>query len=104
MNKHLALAAFILLASTGAQAQESQQKIAVKNRQMIVAITSGNLKDEIVGGAAPDDPWLEATLKAYFPDGLGRFEDEMKRHRCGNLAVATDAADISDIHATIIGI
>ncbi|WP_061027589.1 hypothetical protein [Bradyrhizobium sp. CCH5-F6] len=49
MNKHLALAAFILLASTGAQAQESQQKIAVKNRQMIVAITSGKLKDEIVG-------------------------------------------------------
>ncbi len=36
MNKYLALAAFILLASTGAQAQESQQKIAVKNRQMIV--------------------------------------------------------------------
>jgi hypothetical protein len=49
MNKHLALAAFILLASTGAQAQESQQKIAVKNRQMIVAITSGKLEDEIVG-------------------------------------------------------
>ncbi|MEP9367934.1 hypothetical protein [Xanthobacter sp. VNH20] len=49
MNKHLALAAVILLASTGVQAQESQQKIVVKNRQMIVAITSGKLEDEIVG-------------------------------------------------------
>lgn len=49
MKKHLALAALILLVATGAQAQESQKKIIVKNRQMIVAITSGKLEDEIVG-------------------------------------------------------
>jgi hypothetical protein len=49
MHKHLALAALILLAATGAEAEESQQKIVVKNRQMIVAITSGKLEDEIVG-------------------------------------------------------
>jgi len=49
MNKHLALAAFVLLAATGAQAQQSQQKVAVKNRDMIVAITSGQLEDKIVG-------------------------------------------------------
>lgn len=49
MNKHLALVAFVLLAATGAQAQQSQQKIVVKNRDMIVTITSGKLEDEIVG-------------------------------------------------------
>ena len=49
MKKHLALVAFVLLAATGAQAQQSQQKIAVKNRDMIVTITSGKLEDEIVG-------------------------------------------------------
>ena len=49
MKKHLALAAFVLLAATGAQAQQSQQKVAVKNRDMIVAITSGQLEDKIVG-------------------------------------------------------
>ena len=49
MKKYLAFAAFILLASTGVQAQESQQKIVVKNREMIVAITSGKMEDEIVG-------------------------------------------------------
>ncbi|BAU89027.1 MULTISPECIES: hypothetical protein [Methylobacteriaceae] len=49
MKKHLALAAVVLLAATGAQAQQSQQKIAVKNRDMIVAITSEQLEDKIVG-------------------------------------------------------
>ncbi|MBN9320051.1 MAG: NAD-glutamate dehydrogenase [Caulobacterales bacterium] len=66
-----------------AMTERTQAGQALTRPELAVLLAYGklDLKDEIVAGAAPDDPWLEATLKAYFPDGLGRFEDEMKRHR-----------------------
>ena len=51
------------------------------------------LSAELTAGAAPDDPWFERTLTAYFPRALGRFEGQMRRHRLRRDIIATVLAN-----------
>ena len=51
------------------------------------------LSAEIVSGGAPDDPYFEKTLHAYFPEALGRFGDEMESHRLRREIIATVLAN-----------
>ena len=59
--------------------------------ELAVLLAYGKLDffDDAIASAAPDDPHFLSTLKAYFPAGLGRFEDEMRRHRLRREIIAT---------------
>ncbi|MDP1737306.1 MAG: NAD-glutamate dehydrogenase [Caulobacter sp.] len=56
---------------------------------VLVAYGKLDLFDQIVASKAPDDPAFEATLEAYFPRPLGKYDDEMKRHRLRREIIAT---------------
>ncbi|MDE1567084.1 hypothetical protein V5F44_04895 [Xanthobacter sp. V2C-8] len=77
-----AFAALVLVSGTGAQAEDAGKKIVVKNRQMIVAITSGKLEDEIVGRPAI----IQKSNLAYII-GMTRSV-----HRACGVLSATDSA------------
>ncbi|HEX8570510.1 MAG TPA: NAD-glutamate dehydrogenase [Caulobacteraceae bacterium] len=63
--------------------------------ELAVVLAYGKLAlfDEIVGSAAPDDPYFEQTLRNYFPEALWAFEDEMKRHRLRREIISTVLAN-----------
>jgi glutamate dehydrogenase len=56
---------------------------------VLLAYGKLDLFDDIVASSAPDDPWFLKLLEDYFPRPLGRFEDEMKRHRLRREIIAT---------------
>ncbi|MDP2260140.1 MAG: NAD-glutamate dehydrogenase [Caulobacter sp.] len=56
---------------------------------VLLAYGKLDLFDEIVASKAPDDPAFEQVLEAYFPTALGRYDDEMKRHRLRREIIAT---------------
>ena len=51
------------------------------------------LSADIVASRAPDDPWFESTLRAYFPPELTPYEPQMKRHRLRREIIATVLAN-----------
>ncbi|MEP9368778.1 hypothetical protein [Xanthobacter sp. VNH20] len=78
-----AFAALVLFSGAGAQAEGTGNKIVVKNRQMIVAITSGKLEDEIV-----DRPAIIQKSNLAYIIGMTRSV-----HRaCGVLSAADSAS------------
>jgi glutamate dehydrogenase len=56
---------------------------------VLMAYGKLDLFDDIIVGQSPDDPFFEETLKAYFPTGLGVYEDAMQRHRLRREIIAT---------------
>uniref|UniRef100_B0T423 NAD-glutamate dehydrogenase n=1 Tax=Caulobacter sp. (strain K31) TaxID=366602 RepID=B0T423_CAUSK len=56
---------------------------------VLLAYGKIDLFDDIVASQAPDDPWFQATLAGYFPPALGRYADEMQRHRLKREIIAT---------------
>ncbi|WP_216839396.1 NAD-glutamate dehydrogenase domain-containing protein, partial [Caulobacter sp. S45] len=60
---------------------------------VITAYGKLELSAAIVSSPVVDDPYFFRTLKAYFPEALGRFEDEMGRHRLRRDIVATVLAN-----------
>jgi glutamate dehydrogenase len=56
---------------------------------VLLAYGKIDLFDDIVASQAPDDPWFEATLAGYFPPALGRYADQMQRHRLKREIIAT---------------
>ena len=56
---------------------------------VLLAYGKLTLDEDILASRAPDDPYLADTLEHYFPKALGRFEDEMKRHRLRREIIAT---------------
>ncbi|HRD47518.1 MAG TPA: NAD-glutamate dehydrogenase, partial [Caulobacter sp.] len=56
---------------------------------VLMAYGKLDLFDEIVASAAPDDAAFEQILEAYFPTALGRYDDEMKKHRLRREIIAT---------------
>ena len=58
-------------------------------RAVLMAYGKLELFDAIIASRAPDDPYFEKTLRDYFPDALGRFADEMGRHRLRREIIAT---------------
>ncbi|MBI1251178.1 MAG: NAD-glutamate dehydrogenase [Alphaproteobacteria bacterium] len=59
----------------------------------LVAYAKIDLFDALVASDAPDDPHFEASLVAYFPPQLQRFETSMRRHRLRREIIATALAD-----------
>ncbi len=58
-------------------------------RAVLLAYGKLELFDQLIASAAPDDAYFETTLRHYFPARLGRFEDEMRRHRLRREIIAT---------------
>ena len=56
---------------------------------VLLAYGKLDLFDDIVASDAPDDPWFEATLRGYFPPALGRYADQMQKHRLKREIIAT---------------
>ena len=61
---------------------------------MLTAYGKLELSAEIVAGGAPDDPYFEKTLHAYFPKALGKFDAEMESHRLRREIIATVLANL----------
>jgi glutamate dehydrogenase len=60
---------------------------------VITAYGKLELSADIVANPVADDPYFFRTLKGYFPEALGRFEDEMQRHRLRREIIATVLAN-----------
>jgi len=58
-------------------------------RAVLLAYGKLELFDDIVASTAPDDPYFETTLRDYFPKALGRFDEQMRRHRLRREIIAT---------------
>jgi glutamate dehydrogenase len=56
---------------------------------VLLAYGKLDLFDAVVASQAPDDPYFLRTLRGYFPRALGRFDDEMRRHRLRREIIAT---------------
>jgi glutamate dehydrogenase len=56
---------------------------------VLLAYGKLDLFEDVIGSAAPDDPYFLATLKGYFPKELAPFEDEMRRHRLRREIIGT---------------
>ncbi len=56
---------------------------------VLLAYGKIDLFEDVIGSAAPDDPWFVSTLEAYFPSPMMRFDDEMRRHRLRREIIAT---------------
>ncbi|MGA0603560.1 NAD-glutamate dehydrogenase [Caulobacter sp. KR2-114] len=56
---------------------------------VLLAYGKLDLFDDVIDTAAPDDPWFQATLEAYFPKAMLRFDEAMKRHRLRREIIAT---------------
>ncbi|HEX6866673.1 MAG TPA: NAD-glutamate dehydrogenase domain-containing protein, partial [Caulobacteraceae bacterium] len=56
---------------------------------VLLAYGKLDLNDDVIDSRAPDDPFFLETLKAYFPEPLGKFESEMERHRLRREIIAT---------------
>ncbi|MEP6967366.1 MAG: NAD-glutamate dehydrogenase, partial [Pseudomonadota bacterium] len=74
-----------------ALAARAQAGMGLTRPELAVLLAYGKLDlfDDIIASAAPDDPWFLATLEAYFPRALARFEEPMKRHRLRREIIAT---------------
>jgi glutamate dehydrogenase len=60
---------------------------------VITAYGKLELSADVVASPVADDPYFFRTLKAYFPEALGRFEDEMSNHRLRREIIATVLAN-----------
>ncbi len=63
--------------------------------ELAVLLAYGKLElfDDIVASAAPDDPWFETTLDAYFPKAMAPFAADVRRHRLRREIIATAIAN-----------
>ncbi len=60
---------------------------------VITAYAKLELSAQIVASHAPEDGYFAKMLRAYFPSALGRFHDEMDRHRLRREIIATGLAN-----------
>jgi glutamate dehydrogenase len=79
------------LPDAAALGERAQAGKGLTRPELAVLLAYGKLDlfDDIVASQAPDDPWFEATLKGYFPPALGKYADEMQRHRLKREIIAT---------------
>jgi glutamate dehydrogenase len=59
--------------------------------ELAVLLAYGKLTlfEEVVGSQAPDDPYFFETLKAYFPDKMAVYGEEMAQHRLRREIIAS---------------
>jgi glutamate dehydrogenase len=60
---------------------------------VLLAYGKLELKREIVASDAPDDPYFEGLLEGYFPRGLRKYAEPMRRHRLRREIIATVVAN-----------
>ncbi|WP_304176129.1 NAD-glutamate dehydrogenase, partial [Phenylobacterium aquaticum] len=60
---------------------------------MLLAYGKLELSHDMVASTAPDDPWFEQILEGYFPKGLRKYADVLKRHRLRREIIATVVAN-----------
>ncbi len=60
---------------------------------VLLAYGKLELKRAIVASDAPDDPFFEGLLEDYFPKGLRRYAEPMRRHRLRREIIATAVAN-----------
>lgn len=72
-----------------AEMQAAGQALTRPELAVLTAYSKLELFDEIVGSAAPDDPFFKRTLVRYFPAPLAKFEADMQRHRLRREIVST---------------
>jgi glutamate dehydrogenase len=60
---------------------------------VLLAYGKLELKRQIVATEAPDDPWFESSLEAYFPKPLRKWKDPIRRHRLRRDIIATVVAN-----------
>jgi glutamate dehydrogenase len=79
------------LPSPAALADLAQAGAGLTRPELAVLLAYGklDLDADIIASGAPDDPVFVETLEHYFPRALGRFEDEMKRHRLRREIIST---------------
>src|ERR1700743_3053231 len=56
---------------------------------VLLAYGKLELKREIVASDAPDDPFFERLLEAYFPKPMRKWAEPMRRHRLRRDIIAT---------------
>jgi glutamate dehydrogenase len=79
------------LPDAAAIAERAKAARGLTRPELAVLLAYGKLDlfEDIVASTAPDDPWFETLLEAYFPKPLGRFQAQMKRHRLRREIIAT---------------
>ncbi len=60
---------------------------------VLLAYGKLELSAEILASPAPDDVFFAGALERYFPAALGRFHEQMRRHRLRREIIATSVAN-----------
>ncbi|RAK57369.1 NAD-glutamate dehydrogenase [Phenylobacterium deserti] len=60
---------------------------------VLLAYGKLELKREMIASRAPDDPWFEAKLEGYFPAGIRKYSEALKRHRLRRDIITTVLAN-----------
>ncbi len=76
-------------------AERISAKQGMTRPELAVLLAYGKLelKREIVGSEAPDDPWFERLLEGYFPKAMKKYSGPMRRHRLRRDIIATVVAN-----------
>jgi glutamate dehydrogenase len=83
------------LPDAAAIAERSQAGRGLTRPELAVLLAYGKLelKREMIASRAPDDPCQEAKLEAYFPEGLRKYGDAIRRHRLRRDIITTVVAN-----------
>ena len=60
---------------------------------VLLAYGKLELSHDIVASPAPDDPHFEAVLEGYFPKGLRKYDEALRKHRLRREIIATVVAN-----------
>ncbi|MDP8916379.1 MAG: NAD-glutamate dehydrogenase, partial [Pseudomonadota bacterium] len=76
-------------------AERAAAKRGLTRPELAVLLAYGKITlfEDVVASVAPDDPYFESVLQRYFPEPLGRFEQEMKKHRLRREIISTVLAN-----------
>ncbi|MFI4964755.1 MAG: NAD-glutamate dehydrogenase [Caulobacterales bacterium] len=76
-------------------AERAQAGRGLTRPELAVLLAYGKLelKREIVATDAPDDPFFERLLEAYFPKPMRKWDEAMRRHRLRRDIIATVVAN-----------
>ncbi len=83
------------LPDTARLAERVQAKRGLVRPEEAVLLAYGKLElsQDLVATSAPDDPYFEAVLERYFPKGLRKYDEVLKRHRLRREIIATVIAN-----------
>ena len=76
-------------------AERFQAKRGLTRPEEAVLLAYGKLelKHDMVASTAPDDPFFEDVLEAYFPKGLRKYDEALRRHRLRREIISTVVAN-----------